>query len=160
MATSGLLLGEYTRSLDERHRLSIPAELSEPLLSGAGECLLAKQQQGALSLWNLSAWQHRLDQATQLIAGKLAAGKLDERTDDVQRLGRLLSTRARKVALAGRSRLVIPEGFREFLAVEPGGEVFVVGAAVCVELWNPAAWLSFVSASIGEFPRLLDELSG
>ena len=58
-----------------------------------------------------------------------------------QRLGRLLSTRHRSVELGARGRLLIPEGFREFLGVEPGGEVLIVGAGVCIEIWNPAKWL-------------------
>jgi MraZ protein len=54
---------------------------------------------------------------------------------------------------------VVPEGFREFLGVEPGGDLLVVGAAVCVELWQPAAWTAFVSSEIQEFRRRIDELT-
>jgi MraZ protein len=64
------------------------------------------------------------------------------------------------VQLAARGRLVIPEGFREFLGVEPGGDVMIVGAALCVELWQPAAWIDFVHQQMPEFNRLFDELSG
>ena len=78
----------------------------------------------------------------------------------MQLLGRLLSTRHKAVQLAGRGRLVIPEGFREFLAVEPGGEVLVVGAAVCVEIWNPPYWLKYLEAQMPKFRRLLNQLSG
>ena len=74
-----------------------------------------------------------------VLRSKLAAGTLSQRVDQVQDLGRLLSTRHRTVTLAGRGRLVIPDGFREFLGVDAGGDLLVVGAAVCVELWNPIA---------------------
>jgi MraZ protein len=63
------------------------------------------------------------------------------------------------VTVAERGRLVLPEGFRDFLAVEPGGEVMVVGAAVCVELWQPAAWNAYVTSEIPEFRRRIDELT-
>jgi MraZ protein len=63
------------------------------------------------------------------------------------------------VTLAERGRLVVPEGFREFLAVEPGAELLVVGAAVCVELWQPAAWTAFVTAEMPDFRRRVDELN-
>jgi MraZ protein len=71
----------------------------------------------------------------------------------------LLSTRHKAVQIAGRGRLLIPEGFREFLQVEAGGDVVVVGAAVCVEIWQPAAWLSYLSRRMPRFRRLFGKLS-
>jgi MraZ protein len=64
------------------------------------------------------------------------------------------------VSLAGRGRLVVPEGFREFLGVEPGGTVIVVGAAVCIELWQPSAWHAFITAEMPQFRQQLGELIG
>jgi MraZ protein len=63
------------------------------------------------------------------------------------------------VQLAGRGRLTIPEGFREFLEVEQGGEVVAVGAGVCVEIWNPRAWLTYLNERMSEFRQLFDALS-
>jgi len=93
------------------------------------------------------------------VRSKLQAGLLTQRVGQLQDLGRLLSTRHKAVALAERGRLVVPEGFREFLAVEPGADLLVVGAAVCVELWQPAAWTAFVTAEMPEFRRRIDELT-
>ena len=79
--------------------------------------------------------------------------------EEVQLLSRLLSTRHKTVQLAGRGRLSIPDGFREFLQVEQGGEVIVVGAGVCVEIWNPRAWLAYLESHMTEFRQLFDKLS-
>ncbi len=157
--TTSFLLGEHRRTLDDRFRLSIPTELAEPLMVGGGECILIKERPGSLSLWGAIAWQQRLERGVQLIQSKLEAGRLDGRIDQVQRLGRLLSTRHRAVTLAGRGRLVVPEGFREFLGIEAGGELFVVGAALCVELWQPTAWFNYLEQTMPDFHRLFDELS-
>ena len=89
----------------------------------------------------------------------VTAGVLAQRVDQVQGVGRLLSTRHRTISLAGRGRLVVPDGFREFLGVEPGGDLLVVGAAVCVELWNPNAWSEFITTEMPDFRRQLDELT-
>ncbi len=67
---------------------------------------------------------------------QLRAGKLQDRLPEVQHVGRLLSTRHKPVQLAGRGRLLIPEGFREFLQIAAGGECAIIGAAVCIEIWN------------------------
>lgn len=156
---SQLILGEHQRRLDDRYRLSIPSEMSELLASDAGDCILAKERPGCISLWSAPTWQTKLDEGVDLIKQKIQAGRLDGRIPQVQLLGRLLSTRHRIVQLAHRSRLLIPEGFREFLGVEPNGEVVVVGAAVCIEIWNPPSWLKYLQRRMPKFRRLFDGLS-
>jgi MraZ protein len=153
------ILGEFRRALDERYRLSIPTEMAELLTADGDDCVLAKERAGALSLWNAAQWQEKFDRSVHLVQEKMLAGRLDGRVEDVQVLGRLLSTRQTKVKLAGRSRLVLPEGFREFLGVESGGEVLVVGAALCVELWRPERWFEYVEEQMPGFRRLFDNLS-
>lgn len=153
------ILGEFRRALDERYRLSIPNELAEAVTAEGEDCILAKERAGALSLWNAAQWRSKFDSGVHLVQEKMQAGRLDGRVEDVQMLGRLLSTRQTDVKLAGRSRLVVPEGFREFLGVEPGGEVLVVGAAICIELWRPDRWFLYVEEQMPAFRRLFDNLS-
>jgi len=121
--------------------------------------VLAKERAGCLSLWPAAIWKPRIDAAIDVVRSKLQAGLLSQRVGQVQDLGRLLSTRHRVVSLAARDRLVVPEGFRDFLGVEPGGDLLVVGAAVCVELWRPDAWNAFVACEMPEFRRRIDELT-
>ena len=112
---SEFLLGEFQRTLDDRYRLSVPHELGSLLAAESADCILAKERPGCVSLWATAAWQTRLDEAVELVRRKMVSGKLEGRIGEVQLLGRLLSTRHRAVQLAGRGRLLIPEGFREFL---------------------------------------------
>ena len=153
------ILGEHHRTLDERYRLAIPNEMADLLVGSSPDCILAKERPGCLSLWSAVGWQAKLDSGVELIERKMQAGKLEGRTGQVQLLGRLLSTRHKTVQLANRSRLLVPEGFREFLGVEAGGEVLVVGAAVCVEIWRPQAWIEYLQRRIPRFRRLFDRLS-
>lgn len=157
--SSDLLIGEFPRTLDDRFRLSLPPELAEPLSAAGTRMVLAKERFGCLSLWPSAIWKPRLDAAVEVVRSKLQAGLLSQRVGQLQDLGRLLSTRHKAVALAERGRLVVPEGFRDFLGVEPGGQLLVVGAAVCVELWQPAAWSTFVTAEMPEFRRRIDDLT-
>ena len=71
-----------------------------------------------------------------------------------------MSTRSRPVKLAGRSRLVVPEGFREFLDVAPETEVMLIGAVICVEIWQPQAWLELLREEMPGFNPLLNDLAG
>jgi MraZ protein len=160
MATAAdLLIGEFVRTLDERFRLAIPPELVDPLLAAGPKLVLAKERAGCLSLWSAALWKPRLDAAVDVVRSKLQAGLLAQRMGQVQELGRLLSTRQQTLSLAGRSRLVVPEGFRDFLGVEPGGSLMVVGAAVCVELWQPAAWTAYVTSEMPGFRQRIDDLT-
>src|SRR5690606_24663729 len=131
--SADLFIGEWHRTIDDRYRLSLPTEWVEPLAGGSDGCTLAKERPGSLSLWHTDQGQGWLDQGVELMKSKIRSGRLDRRTESVQLFGRLLSTRHRKVPIVGRGRLSIPDAFRQFLGVEPGGEVLVVGAAVCVE---------------------------
>lgn len=158
-SAADLLIGEFVRTLDERFRLAVPPELLDPLLADGSRLVLAKERAGCLSLWSAATWKPRLDAAVDVIRSKMQAGLLTQRVGQLQDLGRLLSTRQKTISLAGRGRLVLPEGFREFLGVEPGGNLMVVGAAVCVELWQPAAWTAFVTAEMPGFRQRIDDLT-
>lgn len=154
------ILGEFQRTFDERYRLAIPTELVAALGGEEKELILAKERPGCLSLWNAANWQSKLSAGVDLVQAKMRAGKLEGKLGQVQLLGRLLSSRHRTVQLAARGRLIVPEGFREFLHVEAGSDVMIVGAAVCVEIWNPKAWMSYLEARMPKFRRLFDRLSG
>ena len=152
--------GEYKRTLDDRYRLTLPQPMAEAVTDHAGETMIAKERDGCLSLWQAADWQQRADDGMSLIREKIRTGRLEQRWNEVQRLGRLLSTRATSTKLANRSRLLIPEGFREFLGVEKGQEVMVVGAVICVEIWNPRAWLEQLRQDMPEFGSLFKDLTG
>ena len=121
-------------------------------MAGPAEFLLGEFRRSVDERFRLSVPQSLVEELTAAGAELFLA--------KVQQLGRLLSTRHKSVELAGRGRLLLPEGFREFLGVEPGGDVLVVGAAVCVEIWRPDAWTACLDEQIPEFRQLLDELSG
>jgi len=154
-----LIVGEFARSLDDRYRLSVPNEMMELLAPDGKECVLVKERRGCLSLWNHESWKKRWEAGVELIRQKVQMGRLDMQLSRVQQFGRLLSSRFRVIPIAQRSRIVIPEGFREFLGVEPGGEVMIVGAAVCVEIWHPQHWKTYLERRMPRFPKLYQALS-
>jgi MraZ protein len=159
MAVETFITGEIKRTLDERFRLTLPGEMAEAAADAEGDCILTKERYGCLSLWPSKEWQSREEASVGLMRQKILAGRMEQRWEDVQRLGRLLSTRSRTVKLANRSRLLIPEGFREFLDVPAGGDVMVVGAVVCVEIWKPGAWLATLREEMPSFSGLFRELT-
>ena len=156
--TRQLIQGEFSRKLDDRFRLTLPQEFEKQFSPEQGKCVIAKERPGCLSLWDEATWEKN-DKKINLVRNKFDAGILELKIPQLQMLGRLLSTRHRELKLAGRARLVVPEGFREFLGVEPEKDVMVIGAGICIELWHPQKWLEYVGGEISGFGTLLDELA-
>lgn len=159
MTTMAFITGEERRTVDERFRLSLPSEMAQAVTDVHGQTLITKERYGCVSLWKAADWQERHASGLAILKQKIDAGRMEQRWDEVQRLGRLLSTRTQTVQLAQRSRLVIPDSFREFLGVQPNQEVMIVGAVVCVEIWNLSAWLETLKQEMPAYHPLFKELS-
>ena len=161
MANDEFILGEFPRTLDDRYRLQVPSEMGLLLVApdGSTNCVLVKERPGCLSLWKRDIWDEKLAKDLKLIHTKMQSGRLEGRLNQVQLLGRLLSTRHEHIELAESGRLLIPKRFRDFLGVEPTSSVLVIGAAVCLEIWNPAAWVEYLGTTIPEFRKIIDELA-
>ena len=153
------LTGEVKRTIDDRFRLTLPPDFADGISDADGNMIVAKERTGCLSLWRSDEWQKRLDSGGSLLQQKIESGRMEGRWSDVQRLGRLLSTRHQSVQLTGRSRFLVPEGFRQFLGVAAGESVVVVGAAICVEIWNPEMWLDVLKSEMPEFGDLFKTLT-
>ena len=153
------LTGEIKRTVDERYRLTLPQDFADAVSDGTGRLVVAKERSGCLSLWPRQEWKKQLESGVSLLKQKIEAGRMEQRWTDVQRLGRLLSTRHQEVILARRSRMLIPEGCRQFLGVEPGEDVVVVGAVICVELWNPKNWMDVLRDEMPDFGDLFKTLT-
>ena len=153
------ITGEYKRVIDDRFRIQLPAELAELISNAEGDTILTKERYGCLSLWRGQEWQGRFDQQVDWIKQKIQHGKMEGRWDEVQRFARLLSTRSKEVKLANRARLVVPEGFREFLDVPANSDVMLIGAGICVEIWNPLGWQETLKEEMPGFSPLFKQLA-
>ena len=155
------LRGEVLCSIDRHRRLTVRDPLAEVLKGWRGESWLVKERPGALSLWPPdSGEEDRLEaQLNDLIVSKMQHDLYRDRLDELLAFGRLLSTRRARIELKGGPRLLLTKEFCDFLGVEAGGKVYVVGAAACLEIWRPDAWVSFVEERIGEFRQMFQELA-
>ncbi len=159
MPTQTFITGEYRRTVDERFRLTIPEELAEQVMDGDGNSILVKERYGCLSLWKADLWQQRLDEGIELLKQKIDKGRMEQRWSDVQQLGRMLSTRQTSLKLAQKTRLLLPESFRDLLAMPASREVVLVGAVICLEIWSPDAWLETLKTDMPQFNGLFKDLT-
>lgn len=156
---SQLITGEFRRVYDDRYRIALPPECVELIADEGADCVLAKEREGCLSLWNAELWRKKVDVGVELLKHKLQLNLVDQKDlSKLQRFTRLLSTRSRTIKLGARGRLLVPEGFREFLGVEPNSETIIVGAGVCLEIWKPDVWQAYLREDISQFDNLYKEL--
>ncbi len=160
MSSELFITGEERRTVDERFRITLPADMAQAVTDEDGKTLINKERYGCLSLWRASDWQRRHNAGVAVLKQKIQSGRMEQKWDEVQRLGRLLSTRSQTVQLANRARLLIPDAFRDFLGVTANQDVMVVGAVVCVEIWSLSAWMETLKAEMPGFNPLFKELSG
>lgn len=155
------LRGEVLCTVDAHRRLTVRDPLAETLKAWQGESWLVKERPGALSLWPPdSKEEDRLEtQLNDLIVSKMQHDLYRDRMGELLAFGRLMSTRRTQIELKGGPRLLLPKEFCDFLGVEAGGKVYVVGAAVCLEIWRPDAWVAFVEERIGDFRQMFDQLT-
>lgn len=159
MPTQSFLTGEFHRTVDERFRVTLPPELAEGVVDEEGETIVVKERFGCMSLWPAAQWRRQLEGGIAILRQKIEAGRMDQRWSDVQRMGRLLSTRHTTVKLANRSRILVPEGFRDFLGLANQKEVVIVGAVICVEIWNSNEWLGTLKEEMPDFGPLFKDLT-
>jgi MraZ protein len=146
------IIGEFQRTLDDRYRLALPPEVAQFLGSDATDAVLVKERDRCLSLWKPETWNQHFEKFANNLKRQIADDIYESRRiPDVQRAARLLSARYRRIQIGQRSRLLIPEGFREFLSVAANGEVAIIGAGVCVEIWHPEAWLAYLKTDLEFF---------
>lgn len=156
-----VILGEFRRVFDDRYRIALPPEVILHLGSETAPAVLAKERDGCLSLWKPATWDKYYEKFMRNLANRVREEIYEARQiPEVQRVARLISTRAKPVQLGQRGRILIPEGFREFLGVETNAEVMIVGAGVCVEIWRPAAWLEHLKGELGDFNDLFRQIAG
>ena len=118
-----LLSGNYDCSLDDRHRLAIPARLRDRFAEGV-----------------VIAWW--LDPCLVLVP-RLEWGPLVQRTfgemsvldDDQRELSRFLLAGAFDQDLDKQGRVLVPAELLEHASID--GQAKVVGAGDYLELWNP-----------------------
>ena len=157
--TTKFITGEFSRTVDDRYRLALPDEFKEVFKPESGKCVIVKERPGCLSLWEEPIWTQYHKKRIEMVHGRFYQGDLGRSVPDLQRFGRIVSTRYRHIQLADKARFLIPEGFREFLAVEPKQEVMVIGANVCIEIWKPQTWLPYIAEDILQFNSLMEGLS-
>ncbi|MDP2790910.1 MAG: division/cell wall cluster transcriptional repressor MraZ [Rectinemataceae bacterium] len=133
-----LLTGEFRNTLDEKGRVSLPVRLRNGLEGNT--FVLTRGLDSCLWLFPLEAWDE--------FARKMTAvgSPFDQNARLVQR--RLLAP-AQEVEVDKLGRISIPQSIREYASLS--SECTIVGMASYIEIWDSAAYSSYLDETESEF---------
>lgn len=123
-----MLIGEYTHTIDDKNRLSLPAKFRAEL---GKKVVVTPGLDGCLFVFTLKQWEK--------ISGKLGEASLLQ--GDTRSFNRYMLGGASEAEIDSIGRVLIPEFLRERANLKE--KVAVVGVQARVELWNEKQWQEY-----------------
>ena len=134
-----MFLGTHTPRLDEKGRLILPAKFRDGL---AGGVVVTKGQESCLVVWPSPVFE---DYATRLRAAA-------QTSQSVRVYTRVFFSSAFDEIPDKQGRITLPSQLREFAGLDR--DCVVVGADTRVEIWDAAAWATYLAAQEPGFVEL------
>ncbi len=123
-----MFLGQYTYSVDDKGRLTIPSRFRDEL--GGRNIVITRGLDRCLTIYPLDVWDE--------IAQKVNALPI---TDPRGRaLRRIFFADAMNVELDRQGRVLVPDRLREYAGFELSAEIVIVGLDRFLEVWTPQRW--------------------
>ena len=138
-----MLIGEYTHSIDEKKRVSLPTKFRKEI---GAKVVVTHGLDNCLFLFPLKAWEK--------ISAKLAETSIG--TADSRGFNRFILAGASEVEVDSAGRILIPEYLKKFASLET--TVVVAGVHDRVEIWNDKAWNEYKSRIEKQADALAEKL--
>ena len=120
-----MFLGEYTHTIDDKGRLTIPAKFRGELAAGL---VVTRGFDNNLMVYSLSEWEKL---AEEILSRPLAETRMRE-------FRRRVFSGAVDLEPDRQGRILIPPYLREFAEIE--GEVVIAGMFNYIEIWSAGQW--------------------
>jgi len=124
-----LFLGEYSHTLDDRGRITLPRKIRQELETY--EVVVSQGFDQCIFGYDKKQWEEEAEK-------QLSASVTDEKA---RKLRRYMFAAAEKVEVDKLGRIVLPAHLKEYGKVT--GDVMVVGAGDHFEIWEASAWEAY-----------------
>ncbi|GAB76487.1 MraZ protein [Austwickia chelonae] len=138
-----MFLGTHTPRIDDKGRLILPAKFRERLASGL---VMTRGQERCLYVFPMDEFSR--------IAGDLRTAPVTSKS--VRDYLRVLLSGASDEIPDKQGRVTIPVALREYAGLDR--DVTVIGAGSRVEIWDSAAWQSYLSDTEQVFANQAEEV--
>lgn len=144
-----MLIGEYTHSLDEKKRLSLPSKFRKEL---GKKVVITRGLDNCLFVYSPNAWERISQKLAELPIGQA----------DTRGMSRFMLSGAVEADVDSAGRILIPDFLKEFAGLK--NKVVLAGINDRVEIWNEKAWNEYkrhiekqadtLAEKLGEFGAL------
>jgi MraZ protein len=125
-----MLIGEYTHTIDEKNRFSLPAKFRKDL---GRKVVVTRGKDHCLFLYPHKVWLQISEEVKKL-------GHVE--TD--HRFARFTFAGAAEIEIDSIGRILVPEFLREFADLpKSSGSIVVTGVHDRVEIWNEKRWAAY-----------------
>lgn len=139
-----MFIGEFTHSIDEKGRLSIPAKFRASFADG---CVVTRGLDHCLWLYSISEWEK--------LAGKIAELPITQK--NARSFSRLMLSGAIDSKLDKAGRVILPAYLKEFSGIKT--KVIVAGVYNRVEIWPEEEWKNFKKEMEDNSDEIAENLS-
>lgn len=123
-----MFIGEYSHSIDEKGRLSVPVKFRDRLATG---CVLTRGLDGCLWLYTEEEWGRIADEVS----------KLPITSKNARSFSRFILSGAMDVKLDKVGRIIIPKYLSDYAKMK--SKVVITGMHNRLELWADENWNTF-----------------
>ncbi|MBI4050295.1 MAG: division/cell wall cluster transcriptional repressor MraZ [Candidatus Doudnabacteria bacterium] len=123
-----MFIGEYSLTVDEKGRLSIPVKFRSSLSRGA---VVTRGLDSALFLYTAREWE--------ILARKLSALPISR--TNTRAFSRLMLAGAMDLEMDKTGRVIIPDYLRQFAGIKK--RVVVAGLYNRLEIWDEGRWATY-----------------
>lgn len=123
-----MLIGEYTHTLDEKKRLSLPAKFRTELGRGA---VMTRGLDHCLFIYSKKSWQKILEKMSSLSMG----------ATDSRGFNRFMLSGAVELETDSAGRILVPEYLKKFAHLK--SKVVFAGVGDRVEVWDDERWTMY-----------------
>lgn len=138
-----MLIGEYTHTIDEKNRVSLPAKFRKEV---GKKVVITHGLDNCIFLYSIKEWTH--------VAEKL--GGLGIGQSDTRGFNRFMLAGAVEVDVDSIGRILIPDFLKKFADVKE--KIVFAGVHSRVELWNSDRWTVYKGRIEKQADKLAEKL--
>lgn len=126
-----MFIGEYTHTVDEKNRFSLPAKFRKEL---GRKVVVTRGKDHCLFLYPTKTWSAISEEVAKL-----------GHVESDPRYARFTFAGASEIEIDSIGRILVPEFLREFADLNPpaGGHLVITGVHDRVEIWNDKKWTTY-----------------
>jgi MraZ protein len=138
-----MFLGEFSHTIDDKGRLTLPAKYRADLANGV---VLTRGLDGCLFVFTLTEWERVVQNLQHLTFTQKMA----------RDFSRFIFSGATDIIPDRQGRILVPGYLREYAALD--GEVTIIGINDRLEMWDPQRWQEVKSQVEAEAEAIAEHL--